>query len=95
MAKPQVVTRRRATLEDPPVPAALIQDPALRAKVEEEAQRKAEADGFVIAVVPKGFELTRDGHVPIKYGPGTQRMPKNDANHWFSKAQGVTIFSEA
>lgn len=65
----------------------------MQSNAELEAEEKALASGMVIVSVPKAFELTRDGHVSKKYAAGTQEMPRLDAEHWFSKAQGVTIFT--
>lgn len=90
------VRRSRAALEDPPVPVALIQDPALKDKVVEKAKAIAEADGFCIATVPKGgITVTMDGHVPFEYAEGTHRMPRNVAEHWFARARGVKVVAEA
>lgn len=66
----------------------------LKSHAEVTEAAKAAASGMVTAVVPKRFELTRDHHVPVIYKAGTQKMPRSDAEHWFAKAQGVTIFGE-
>lgn len=47
---------------------------------------------MVIAVVPKQFTLNLDHHKQFTYKPGTQRMERDHANHWWSVANGVTIF---
>lgn len=42
--------------------------------------------------VTKAFTLTLDGHQPVYYQPGIQPMPREHAEHWFAKAQGVTVY---
>lgn len=47
----------------------------------------------VIAVIPHDFMLTLDGeHSPIKFTAGTKKIEREHAEHWYSKAHGVTIF---
>lgn len=46
----------------------------------------------VVAVVPKQYILNLDHHKSVTYQAGTQRMERSHADHWWSKANGVTIF---
>ena len=43
-------------------------------------------------VVPKAYNLTRGYGVQVAIPAGTQEMAEEDANHWFSKAMGVTRY---
>jgi len=54
---------------------------------------KPDLGDLVQTIVPKTFTLTRDGGVPITYHAGFVNMPRSDAEHWWSKAQGVEIKS--
>ena len=51
-------------------------------------------DDMVTAVVPRNFIFTCDDSKQIHYKTGIQDMPRNHAEHWFSKAQGVEIRDE-
>ena len=84
-------TRQRRVIEDAPERVAV----QMKSDIEKASEAAAAASGQVIVSVPKAFKLTRDGHVPVEYGVGTQRMPRLDAEHWYSKVMGVTIFSPA
>jgi hypothetical protein len=46
----------------------------------------------VVVVVPKQYILNLDHHKSVTYQAGTQRMERSHADHWWSKANGVTIF---
>ena len=46
---------------------------------------------LVPVMVPKGFMLTDDNHQTHKYSAGPQRMRRDHAEHWYSKANGVTL----
>jgi hypothetical protein len=50
---------------------------------------------LVTAIVPKPFKFTCDDGTTIDYDVGVQDMPKKHANHWWSKAQGVSIKEDA
>lgn len=41
--------------------------------------------------IPKAFNLTDDNHVMHAYGPGKRMMPVSHAEHFYAKANGVTI----
>lgn len=49
----------------------------------------------VTAVVPKAYLLRLTHHHVIEVRQGTQSMPREYAEHWWSKANGVTIFKPA
>ena len=49
----------------------------------------AEAEKVKVKV-PKAFRLTRDDGVLVEYPAGVYEMPETDAEHWWSKANGVT-----
>ena len=53
----------------------------------------AEPEGEkVTVIVPNGFTLTRDGHVPKVYAAGVQEMLVDDAAHWYTRACGVKVY---
>lgn len=45
----------------------------------------------VVANVPKAFKLMDDDGRTHEYGPGQVVMTKEHAEHWYAKANGVTI----
>lgn len=45
----------------------------------------------VLTTVPVPFKLTIDHHHDVAYPAGTVRMPREHAEHWWAKANGVTI----
>lgn len=47
------------------------------------------AAGEVIAVIPTTYTLTQDDGTKVTYYAGTQRMPKEHLNHWWSQANKV------
>ena len=55
----------------------------------------AALDDLVDVVVPKAFKLTTDGGAEVEYRPGTYPMPQSHAEHWFTRAQGVTVYVPA
>lgn len=55
---------------------------------------EAVAEDRPICVVTKKFKLRLDDHTTVEYQPGTQRMPRSHAEHWFSVAHGVTVFED-
>lgn len=54
----------------------------------------ADLGEMVTVTVPKQFTLTRDDTTPITYPIGVQKMPRKDAEHWWSKTHGVVINGE-
>lgn len=59
---------------------------------------KAKKDGKDVpmadVVVPKAYSLTLDDHSRVTVPAGFQTMPKAWAEHWFSRANGVSPGSE-
>lgn len=49
----------------------------------------------VTVTVPRAFTLTLDSGSPVSYQAGVQEMPADHADHWFSRAQGVTVYIPA
>jgi len=47
----------------------------------------------VTVVVPHAYKLTQDNGVEVRYDAGTQEMLVEHAAHWFSRAQGVKVYS--
>lgn len=47
----------------------------------------------VTVVIPKSFNLTLDDRTVVAYKAGTQNIPREHAEHWYAKANGVTIFT--
>lgn len=45
----------------------------------------------VIVMVPKAFKLRMNDHVVIDYPAGAYPMPREHAEHWYAKANKVTI----
>jgi len=62
-------------------------------KAGEEAVAEAKKDGaeIVHVKVPTPFRLTLDDHSEVQYTPGTPRMPRAHAEHWYAVANGVEI----
>ncbi len=57
-------------------------------------ERDTSADGEkVTVIVPKAFVLTLDDGTPLSFLQGTQEMAVEHAAHWFSRAQGVKVYS--
>jgi hypothetical protein len=63
--------------------------------VAEEAQAPVvDAGVYVTVTVPKAFKLrTTHDHV-VDYAAGICEMPVEHAEHWYSKANGVTIYKK-
>ncbi len=56
---------------------------------------EASVDGvYVTVTVPKPFKLRTSHDRIVDYVAGTYEMLVEDAEHWFSKAQGVTIYKK-
>lgn len=47
---------------------------------------------YVTAVIPHNYTLRIDNHRILNFVQGTQKMEREHAEHWFSVANGVTIF---
>ena len=52
------------------------------------------APATVTVVVPKNFRFTGEDHVVIDISAGVQEMTPEMANHWWCKANGVTIYTK-
>lgn len=50
-----------------------------------------EDPSLVLVTVPHDYRLTIDAHHEVHYKAGTQRMPKEHAEHWYTQAHGVTL----
>ena len=48
---------------------------------------------FVTAVVPRAFVLTLKLGIEVAVPAGLQEMPQSIAENWYSKANGVTVYS--
>lgn len=65
---------------------------ATRAALKPDAELAVDSSGPKVDVtVPRGFNLQRDDGVTVRYNAGQYQMPKADAEHWYSQANGVTI----
>ena len=56
-----------------------------------ESPLKAET---VTVTVPKAYILRNDTHAEVHIKAGVQEMSLVDASHWYSVANGVTIYSK-
>lgn len=61
------------------------------AKIEAE---KLAAKDLVTVVIPKSFNLMLDTHEVVRYVDGVQEMPRSHAEHWYSKVNGVRIYTK-
>lgn len=86
--------QRRRTL-DASAPPATSRNPASRRKLTTNIVTKSEAaaasDDNVLVTVPTAFRLALDHHHEIPYQAGTYKMPKEHAEHWWAKANGVKL----
>jgi len=77
-----------------PAPAHLVADPIMAKQNEDlELRRRPATKGAeeeVDVVVPRGFTLTI-GNGPVNIAAGTTRLPKSQATHKYSIANGVTL----
>ena len=53
----------------------------------------AEGEVMVTVMVPKAFNLTMSPSQTIKVPAGVQEMTLAQAEHWYSKANGVSIYN--
>ena len=49
----------------------------------------------VTVTVPKAFKLRLDDHTEYQFQAGVQQMDPTVASHWYSVANGVTIYNGA
>lgn len=54
--------------------------------------RASPAGEKVTVIVPKAFTLTRDDRAEIPFAAGVQEMYVEDAEHWYSQANGVAEY---
>ncbi len=54
-------------------------------------EQAASASDTVIAVVPKDFNLRISSHEILSLKAGVHNMPREQAEHWYSVANGVKI----
>lgn len=85
-AKPAEVAPETAVTSSPePVETA--------PEVAKAAAPTAAETATVTVTVPKAFTLRLDHQREIKVAAGVQQMEVTNANHWYSKANGVTIYN--
>ena len=46
---------------------------------------------LVLVKIPKAYRLIDDGHIEHRYAAGMFKMRRDHAEHWYSKANGVTV----
>lgn len=85
--KGKAAAEKPAATEKPASRRALVAD------LPEQPVQHIEVDesDVVTAHVPKGFNLTLDSGHTIRINAGTQEMPREHAEHYYAKANGVTI----
>lgn len=65
------------------------------AKAEKPAKAvEGEVVDMVTVTVPKAFILRPDHFQELKFNAGVQKMERQYAEHWWSKANGVEIFED-
>lgn len=69
-----------------------INTSALIASQAGEVRQPTQSGEKVTVMIPKAFTLTLEDHTQVKYGAGTDEMPIEHAEHWYSKAMGVEIY---
>lgn len=78
---PRKTVRARIVL-DSPEDAAVADDQHAEQPTEEEV---------VTVLTPKRYRLTLDNGTVVEYQAGNPTMPRSHAEHFYSKANGVTI----
>lgn len=86
MATAKTTTTRRT------INQAVVTPPAKKPNPQSENRQPTESGFMVTVTIPKAFILTLDDHTQVKYAAGTDEMPLEHANHWYSKVMGVEIF---
>ena len=76
---------------DPLAEAPYVKTTANPVTKSAEAVAQESEEPMVFVNVGKAFTLTDDNHVSTPYPAGAAKMPRSHAEHWFSKAHGVTI----
>ena len=90
---PEVPAQEVAPVAEVAVPSA--ESTPVETVVEEVKAIVAEAVVMVTVTVPKMFKLRLDTHAETIVQAGIQEMSLELAEHWFSKANGVTIYTPA
>lgn len=49
---------------------------------------------LVTVVIPHRYTLTLDDGAAVVYEAGTREMPRDHAEHWWSRTQGVSIYTK-
>jgi hypothetical protein len=60
---------------------------------ETDQEIEVDADEIVTAHVPRAFNLTTDDGHTLRISAGSQTMPRAHAEHFYAKANGVTVKS--
>lgn len=89
----QTQPRRRVTAPQPQ-PASTEPDRTNPTTPDVVDEPQAPASDVTVSV-PHAYTLTLDNGGVAHYKPGMQEMPVEHAEHWFSKAQGVTVYVKA
>lgn len=61
--------------------------------VDESAESAPQGD-YALVTVPKAYKLRLDDHTSREFKAGVQWMPREQAIHWYSVANGVAIFEQ-
>lgn len=72
----------------------LLEEDRLQPEFESSVNVEQRSSKEVIVVIPHDFILRLDNHKEIKFKTGTQKIPLEYAEHWYSIANGVEIFKE-
>ena len=83
-----------AVIESAPVAMEVIEGESIAPVVEEGAQKILPAANTVTVTVPKAYKLRVDDHTEILVKAGVQEMPLAHAEHWYSVANGVTVYQK-
>lgn len=79
----------------PPVVTPAPAPEGFVAKVEAEVEKvEVEVVEFVTVTVPRAFKLRTGVHVEREFKAGVQEMERELAEHWYSVANGVTIYGK-
>lgn len=93
--EPKIPRRRLSTAEEAGEAAPA---PRISLEAEHAAQKKAakaRVEEEVTVVVPRPYTLTTGPGTAVSYEAGTQEMPKSHAEHWYSRAHGVEIYTKS
>ncbi len=85
------VAATRVVVATPAAPRRTINTSALIAAAAGEVRQPTESGERVTVHIPKAFSLTLTDHNQVHYKAGTDEMPIEHAEHWYSKAMGVEV----